>query len=79
MKSTETLEKSQYISWLIRFLKIYESVNRKYVKEIHWVSTVPFGIPSYNTLENRLMIFEVIGLLSSFAIYLHTLSYATVE
>jgi len=70
LKGNQLLGMEKYIEWLHRFLKQYEKFNVFFLKEIQTVCDVEYGIPYYNPLEHRILLYEVIGRLCSYGIYL---------
>lgn len=64
------LGKKNSIEWLIKFLKSYESWNNKYVKKIERVIEKEIILPTYNVVENRVLLYELLGYLASYCNYL---------
>lgn len=66
----ELLGKIHSIEWLHRFCKCYEDWNEKYVKKIESVVKKTVILPNYNVVENRVLLYEILGYLASYGNYL---------
>lgn len=64
------LGKSQYVEWLHKFLFAYEKWNQKYFEEVRYCCEGKNRIPLYNPVEQRVMLYEMLGYLVSYAYYL---------
>lgn len=64
-------EKKEEIETLIVLYKQYEDCCEKYVEEIKKVYKFSPSFPIYNPLEYRILIYEVIGFISSYTYYLY--------
>lgn len=64
-------ENEDEIEILILLCKQYESCCRKYLNEIKLVYNFIPSFPIYNSLEYRMTIYEVIGMISTFTYYLY--------
>ena len=64
-------EKNEESETLIILYKQYEECCRTYLKEIKKVYKYSPSFPIYNTIEYRIIIYEVIGFISSYTYYLY--------
>lgn len=64
------LQKVQQIEWLCKFCKCYERWNEIYVQKIERVVNKEIILPNYNVVENRVLLYEILGYLSSYGNYL---------
>ena len=64
------LGKVQQIEWLCKFCKGYERWNEIYVKKIEKVVNKELILPNYNVVENRVLLYEIVGYLASYGNYL---------
>lgn len=64
------LEKTAYVDWLLKYLAVYEKWNLSYYTAVKYVCEGADRIPPYNSVEQRLKIYDILGHLSSFAYYL---------
>lgn len=64
------LEKAQPIEWLYKFCKCYEKWNYIYLKKIQKIVKKEAILPNYNVVENRVLLYEILGNLASFGNYL---------
>lgn len=64
------LGKKQYIEWLHKFLNAYEKWNQKYYEAVKCCCEGEDRIPFYNPVEQRVLLYEVLGYLISYAYYL---------
>ena len=62
-----TVEEEQ----LLNLSSYYMECCRKYISEVKKVSTLSPSFPIYNSLEYRILIYEVVGILSTFTYYLY--------
>lgn len=63
-------EKTSYIDWLLKFLGVYEKWNNSYYNEVKFVCEGKDRIPDYNSVEQRVTIYNILGHLSCYAYYL---------
>lgn len=63
-------EKEQYIEWLIKFCNCYERWSNIYVKKIQKIVDKQVILPNYNVVENRVLLYEILGYLATYANYL---------
>lgn len=63
-------EKSFYIEWLTKFCISYEKWNEQYYLTIQEYCEKKDAFPSYNIVEQKILLYEVAGFLSSYAHYL---------
>lgn len=66
----ELLGKVQKIEWLSKFCKCYEKWNEVYVEKIEKIVNNEIILPNYNVVENRVLVYEILGYLSSYGNYL---------
>ena len=64
-------ENEDEIQLLILLFKRYEECCRKYLDEIKLVCNYEPSFPIYNSLEYRIVVYEVIGMISSYTYYLY--------
>lgn len=64
------LEKIYQIEWLIKFCKCYERWNELYLVKIENVVNREVILPNYNVVENRVLLYEILGYLASYGNYL---------
>lgn len=70
MLEHNALGETQYIEWLQKFLAAYEKWNQKYYKAVQYCCEGEDRLPAYNPIEQRVLLYEVLGFLSSYAYYL---------
>lgn len=58
------------IEWLYRFCRSYERWNENYIKTIEKVVEKEIILPNYNVVENRVLLYEILGYLASYGNYL---------
>ena len=68
--SKNMFEKVTYVEWLMKFLNSYEKWNQKYYKNIRFCSEGHNRIPFNNPVEQKVILYEVLGYLISYAYYL---------
>ncbi|MBP3603214.1 MAG: hypothetical protein J6J79_03585 [Lachnospiraceae bacterium] len=66
----DKLEKKSEVEWLIKFCKSYERWNEIYVDKIARIAKKEIILPNYNVVENRVLLYEILGCLSSYCNYL---------
>lgn len=66
----ELFEKELYIEPLIRFCKSYEKWNYQYYQNIKCFCEKKYAFPQYNIIEQRVLLYEVVGYLTSYGFYL---------
>lgn len=64
------LGKAQSIEWLYKFCESYERWNEIYIEKIDKVVKKEIILPNYDVVENRVLIYEILGYLASYANYL---------
>lgn len=64
------LGKNKYVEWLIKFCRCYEKWNDLYYEKIEGICKEHTNFPNYNVVENRVILYEVLGYLISYATYL---------
>lgn len=62
-------EKDFLVEWLLRFVKLYEQNNELYIDEITQLSTIKYGLMNSNPIENRLIVLEIAGRISTYGLY----------
>lgn len=63
-------EKRQYIEWLLKFLKSYSKWCQKYYESVRYCCEGHNRLPLYNSVENRVILYELLGHLITYAYYL---------
>lgn len=63
-------EKTTYIEWLTKFCLSYEKWNEQYYLTVHEYCEKKDAFPNYNIVEQKVLLYEVAGFLSSYAHYL---------
>ena len=71
----DLFEKDFYIDNLISLLELYERCNNKFCSIISSVVERKCELPFINVLEQRILLYEVIGFLSSYGYYLSSLGW----
>jgi len=74
MMKNNVLGRSAYADWLYKFLAAYEKWNNKYYENIKRCCEMENGLPVYNPIEQRVLLYEVLGYLVSYAYYLSFMS-----
>ena len=64
------LGKMSYVEWLQKFLVMYEKWNQKYYESVQYCCEGEDRIPFYNPIEQKVLLYEVLGHLVSYAYYL---------
>ena len=64
-------EKISYCKWILRFCSCYEKWNDMYAQNIEICCMDRYAFPRYNNVEQRVMLYEVMGYLTSYAYYLY--------
>ena len=65
------LGKNRYVELLIKLCHDYEKWNDLYCEKVKEVCRVKEEFPNYNVVENRVLIYEILGYLVSYANYLY--------
>lgn len=63
-------EKVQYVEWLLKFLTAYEKWNQAYYETVRFCCEGENRFPAYNPVEQRILLYEVLGYLVSYSYYL---------
>ncbi len=71
--SEERFGKTKYVDLLIKLCHDYEKWNDLYCDRVKEVCRVKEKFPNYNVVENKVMIYEILGYLVSYANYLNEL------
>jgi len=77
LRTNNLFEAPQYIEWLYKCLGVYEKWNHLYYAAVKYVCEGNDRIPDYNSVEQRVIIYNILGHLSSFAYYLSFKTEAT--
>ena len=64
------LGKQRYVEWLLKFCKSYEKWNDIYVEKIRKIVDKEVILPNYNVIENRVLLYEILGYIASYGNYL---------
>ena len=65
----DKLGTSKYIDWLLSFLAAYEKWNQKYYDTVKCIFEGPNRLPFSNPVEQRVVLYEIMGYLCSYAYY----------
>ncbi len=68
-------EKKQYVHWVFEFCKSYDKWSQKYYEAVRHCCYEPNVFPSYNIVERKVMLYEVLGYLATYAYYLVDINY----
>lgn len=66
-------QKPIYIEWLMQYLSAYEKWNQKYYESVRYCCVGANRLPSSNPVEQKIILYEVLGYLISYAYYLSCL------
>ena len=66
----EYLGKKKYIEWLIKFCQCYDKWNGMYYAKMKKICADKTLFPNYNIVENRVMLYEILGYLTTYANFL---------
>lgn len=78
--SHNRFEKTQDVEWLLKFLKSYSKWSQKYYETVCYCCEGPNRLPLYNPVEERVILYDLLGYLTTYAYYLSFLSdYDTVS
>lgn len=72
--SYNKFEKTQYVEWLLKFLKSYNKWNQEYYEVVRYCCEEPNRLPLYNSVEERVILYELLGYLTTYAYFLSFLS-----
>lgn len=72
MLSNNRFEKKTETIWLESFIKLYADSNEKFIDNLSNFSTIRNGLPYYNSVEYKMLCFEIMGYLSVYATFLST-------
>lgn len=67
----QLFEKKPYMEWLIKFLSAYEKWNDQYYEAVRYCCDGKDRIPCYHSVEQRVMLYEMLGYLTTYAYYLY--------
>lgn len=70
LAGSQSLEKGKNVEWLIKFCHSYEKWNDLYWEKAEQVACGDVILPNYNVAENRVLLYELLGNLASYANYL---------
>lgn len=62
--------KETYVEWLLKFISVYEKWNFSYYNAIKYVCEGANRFPAYNSVEQRIVLYDLLGRLSTYAYYL---------
>ncbi len=68
--SNNLFEQKKYITPLINFMKSYEKWNELYFDTIKDICVSEYALTIYNSTEHRVVLYEIIGYLTSYGFYL---------
>lgn len=63
-------EKDRYAQWLCKFMKAYEKWGKEYYSITKSCAEGPNRFPSYNSVEQRVLLYEVLGYWASYAYWI---------
>lgn len=63
-------EDSNYVEWLLKFLNAYDRWNLQYYNAVKYVCESRDHFPAYNPVEQRVLIYEILGYLTSYSYFL---------
>ncbi len=66
----QLFQKKLYMEWLIKFLQAYEKWNDQYFEAVHFCCEGENQLPLYHSVEQRVILYEMVGYLTSYAYYL---------
>lgn len=69
MLKKQWFEKSFYVEWLLMFCKHYENSCERYFQAVKVCCDGECEFPGYNLLEQRVLLYEMLGYLASYAFY----------
>ena len=64
------LDKEGYAEWLTKFLAEYRKWNQKYYESVKYCCQGKNRVPAYNPVEQKILLYEIVGHLTSYAYYL---------
>ena len=70
MLENKCFENSDCTEWLNKFLKSYDKWNSKYYNAVKYVCDNGDCFPTYNPVEQRVLIYEIVSYLASYSYYL---------
>ncbi len=74
MLEHDRFEKVQYAEWLLKFLSSYEKWNEAYYEAVRYCCEGENRLPFYNVVEQRVLLYELLSYLVSYAYYLFSRS-----
>lgn len=70
----EKLGKVKYVEWLLKFLSMYRKWGQKYYEAVCSCCDGPDLLPNSNPVEERVILYEMLGYLTTYAYYLSFLN-----
>lgn len=70
LKKSNKFESIKHVTYLNTFVELYEKTNDNYFAEMQKIASFKNGIPFYNSIERRILLYEIIALLSSYGTFL---------
>lgn len=70
MITKNRFEEATCVEWLIKYLTAYEKWNQKYYEAIQYCCVAKKRLPNTNPVEQRVLVYEILGYLISYAYYL---------
>lgn len=64
------LGERSYSEWLLKFLSTYKKWNQKYYEAVSYCCEQPNRLPHYNPVEDRVILYELLGYLTTYAYFL---------
>lgn len=70
MMENEKFDNSGCAEWLHKFLEEYKKWNQKYYESIKYCCQGKNRVPAYNPVEQKVLLYEMVGYVTSYAYYL---------
>lgn len=70
MIDNDKFDNQGYIEWLMKFLAEYKKWNQKYYESIKFCCHGKNRVPAYNPVEQKVLLYEIVGHLTTYAYYL---------
>ncbi len=68
--TNDKLGKTAYVEWLLKFLSMYRKWSQKYYEAVSFCCEQPNRLPHYNSVEDRVILYEILGHLVTYAYFL---------
>ncbi|SDK22143.1 hypothetical protein [Sediminibacillus albus] len=70
MKKKKAFEKELETEWLYKLINNYSKTNERFLDNLIEFIDLPQGIPAHNSLEHRLLCFDILGILTVYGLFL---------